>query len=250
MVGTGRDRLLIDTGEGKPSWPSAIKTVLKEEGATIKEVIMTHWHRDHTGGQGDLLRMSPQTKVYKHMPDESQLDIADGKTFVVEGASLRAVFSPGHTQDHMALVLLEEDAMFTGDNILGQGTAVFESLGDYMSSLERMQSAFGGRAYPGHGPVVEDGPGRVQQYLRHRQQREDQVLQVLRSSKSSPGRNDGEAEAWTSMEIVNIVYKDVHESLHAPAEGGVVQILSKLAEEAKVTEDEAGMWRVSSRSAL
>lgn len=232
------------------SWSSAIKTVLKEEGATITEAILTHWHRDHTGGQKDLLRISPQTKIYKNMPDESQLDIADGQTFEVEGASVRALFSPGHTQDHMALILLEEDAMFTGDNVLGKGTAVFESLIDYMDSLEKMQSAFGGRAYPGHGPVVEDGPGRVQQYIRHRQQREDQVLQVLRSSKSSPGRNDDEAEAWTSMEIVHVVYKDVDESLHVPAEGGVVQILSKLAEEAKVTEDEEVRWRVSSRSAL
>lgn len=252
-MGTGPNRLLIDTGEGKPSWISALQEVLKEEDATITEAIATHWHPDHTGGQADLLRISPQTKMYKNTPDEGQLDIEDGQTFQVEGASLRAVFSPGHTQDHMALILEEEDAMFTGDNVLGHGTAVFEDLGTYLSSLEKMQWSFRGRAYPGHGDVIGDGPSKVLEYIRHRKQREDQVLQVLRSSPSSPDRvvAEGEAEEWASMAIVKIIYKHVPESLHEPAHGGVLQILYKLKDEGKVAENgERGMWRIKSRAAL
>lgn len=236
--------------------------MLKEENAAVTEAITTHWHPDHTGGQKDLLRVSPHTKVYKNTPDEGQLGIEDGQTFRVEGASLRAVYSPGHTHDHMALVLEEEDAMFTGDNVLGHGTAVFEHLDVYLNSLERMQGEFAGRAYPGHGPVVADGPGRVQEYIRHRKQREDQVLAVLRSSRAAgggaaaeegegEGAGAGAAEEWTSMEIVKRVYKDVPESLHAPANGGVVQILFKLAGEERVEEiGERGTWRIKRRAAL
>jgi glyoxylase-like metal-dependent hydrolase (beta-lactamase superfamily II) len=238
-----------------PSWISAIQRVLKEENASITQALITHWHHDHTGGQGDLLKVSPSTKFYKNTPDEGQLDIADGQTFQVEGASLRAVFSPGHTQDHMALVLEEEDAMFTGDNVLGHGTAVFEDLDTYLQSLDRMQREFSGRAYPGHGAVVEDGPAKVAEYVRHRKQREDQVLAVLRSS--NPARaasaSGDQATEWSSMEIVKVVYKDVAESLHLPAERGVLQILYKLEKEDRVEEigeGEGETWRIKSRAAL
>ena len=50
----------------------------------------------------------------------------------------------------MAFVLEEESAMFTGDNVLGHGTAVFEELAVYLDSLSRMREQFRGRAYPGH----------------------------------------------------------------------------------------------------
>ena len=40
--------------------------------------------------------------------------------------------------------------MFTGDNVLGHGTAVFEDLTVYLDSLSRMREQFRGRAYPGH----------------------------------------------------------------------------------------------------
>lgn len=66
---------------------------------------------------------------------------------------MRAFHCPGHTTDHMAFVLEEENAMFTGDNVLGHGTAVFEDLAVYLDSLSRMREQFHGRAYPGHvGP--------------------------------------------------------------------------------------------------
>lgn len=50
----------------------------------------------------------------------------------------------------MAFVLKEENAMFTGDNVLGHGTAVYEDLAVYLDSLSRMREQFHGRAYPGH----------------------------------------------------------------------------------------------------
>ena len=171
----------------------------------------------------------------------------------MDGASLRAFFSPGHTQDHMSLVLEEEDAMFTGDNVLGVGTTNFEDLLTYIQSLEKMRGQFKGRAYPGHGPVIEDGPSKILEYIRHRQQREDQVIQVLKSSRSSPGTEASVNAAydWTSMEIVKIIYKDVPESLHMAANGGVVQVLHKLEEEEKVVEDpKTERWRLRNRAAL
>jgi len=258
LVGTGKQRLLIDTGEGKPSWIELLDETLQKENAIVTKAIITHWHHDHQGGIEHLQKFSPNVIIYKNQPDYSAssdgwLDIEEGQRFSVDGASLRAVHSPGHTKDHMALVLEEEDAMFTGDNVLGHGTAVFEDLAAYLKSLEKMKDAFHGRAYPGHGPVIEDGPSKILEYIRHRKQREDQVIQVLKSSKSSSevAAQEGKPDEWTSMEIVKVIYKDVPESLHLPANGGVLQVLRKLEEEDKVIEDSTSeKWSIRDRAAL
>ena len=135
--------------------------------------------------------------------------------------------------------------MFTGDNVLGHGTAVFEDLATYMDSLQKMQHEFSGRAYPGHGAVVEDGKAKIQEYIRHRQQREEQVVELL-------GKSSGEGkQGWGSMEMVKVIYKDVPENLHVPAEMGVVQVLKKLEKEGRVGYDSDGeIWFLSSKPTL
>jgi len=215
---------------------------LKDEKITIDKAILSHWHHDHIQGVPDLLSHSPDTKVYKKDPHDGWLDISDGQKFETEGATLRAFHCPGHTTDHMAFILEEEDAMFTADNVLGQGTAVFEDLAAYMKSLDAMHKHFSGRAYPGHGPVIDDGPAKILEYIKHRKQREKQVLDVLAQDKEG---------GWTSMDIVKVIYKDYPENLWEPAEKGVLQILEKLQKEGKVVCDEAnGTWKPSGKSSL
>lgn len=116
LIGRGHQRILIDTGEGKPTWASRLQSVLHEEKATVHKALITHWHGDHVNGIPDLLKICPQATVYKHQPGEGQLDITDGQVFSVEGATLIAHHTPGHTVDHTVFVLEEEDAIFTGDS--------------------------------------------------------------------------------------------------------------------------------------
>lgn len=244
LVGTGARRLLIDTGEGKSSWIAALKRTLAEENAEISHALISHWHGDHQGGIKDLLALSAGTKVLKNQPEDGQLDIADGQKFSVDGATLTAVHTPGHTVDHMVFALEEENALFTADNVLGQGTAVFEDLATYLASLDKMKELFGGRAYPGHGPVIDEGPAKIREYISHRQQREDQITQTLRSVNDATG-----TASWEPMELVKIIYHDVPETLHLPAQGGVIQVLQKLEKEGKVSK-EGDKWALTDRSAL
>ncbi|KAK3055772.1 hypothetical protein LTR09_003006 [Extremus antarcticus] len=259
LIGQGPTRLLLDTGEGKAVWKSSLQQALSDENATIDRILLTHWHPDHVGGVSHALSIPgcEDAKVFKNQPTSSQELVADGQVyhtytpppslhrieseqvFSTEGATLRAFHCPGHTTDHMAFVLEEEDAMFTGDNVLGHGTAVFEDLAAYMDSLERMQGVFAGRAYPAHGEVVEDGRGKVGEYVRHRREREEQILEVMRGE--GMGGKGGEEEGWGSMEIVKVVYREYPEHLHGPAEGGVVQVLRKLEGEGRVRGKE-GRW--------
>jgi ribonuclease/clavin/mitogillin len=107
-----------------------------------------------------------------------------------------------------------------------------------------------GRGYPGHGAVLENAGARITEYIKHRQQREDEVLRVLRYGKldvadgeSSPERK----QAWTPIELVKQIYRDVPESLHLPASHGVVQVLMKLEDEGRTVHDsESGKWRLGS----
>ncbi|KAI5863581.1 Metallo-hydrolase/oxidoreductase [Durotheca rogersii] len=242
LVGTGSKRLLVDTGEGKPSWIAALKRTLESERATIQSALITHWHPDHVGGIAQLLELSPQTTVYKHDPAQGQLDIVEAQEFEVEGATLTALHAPGHTTDHMVFVLRQEDALFTGDNVLGQGTAVFEDLGTYLKSLAKMEELVSGRAYPGHGPVLPQARVTIAHYISHRHQREVQVLQTLGSAR--------ETDLWTVMELVKVIYRDVPENLHLPAANGLIQVLRKLYDEDRVVQEGGDKWRLNDRSSL
>ncbi|KAG6013233.1 hypothetical protein E4U54_006958 [Claviceps lovelessii] len=246
LLGSGSRRILIDTGEGKPGWISSLKSTLAEEKAYVGIVVLSHWHHDHTGGISDVLSIAPKAIIYKHEPATGQRAMSDGQIFAVDGVTLTAFHTPGHTKDHMVFVLAEEDAMFTADNVLGHGTTVFEDMSAYLNSLEKMQRLFSGRAYPGHGPVLEDGRGIIKSYIEHRLSRVEQVLQTMRASN---GPRPKGAE-WSVMDVVKIIYHDVPAELHPAAGRGISQILEKLSRDGLAIQIDKDHWRVTKDASL
>lgn len=249
LVGTGRRRVLLDTGEGRDAYLPVLERALDLAGCDgIQEVVLTHGHPDHMGGAAAVLKRFGPLRVSKRPwagVDERHgvaiEGIDEGAVIRTEGATLRAIHAPGHAPDHLCFVLEEEGAIFSGDNVLGVGTTVIPAesgdLGDYLRSLERLLAEAPRRIYPAHGPVVEDGVAKLREYLAHRREREEQILAVL---GAGPAR---------VAEIVQVVYATYPEALHGAAAQSVAQHLLKLEREgraARLAPDPplAATWRL------
>ncbi|KAH8748096.1 metallo-beta-lactamase superfamily protein [Diaporthe sp. PMI_573] len=231
LVGTGRSRILIDTGQGMPVWIRRMLRVLEELDLEIAYVLLTHWHGDHTGGVTWLVQYDSRYagRIYKNQPDSGQNPIRDGQVFRVEGATIRAVFTPGHAVDHMCFALDEENALFTGDNVLGHGYPVVEDLSTYIESLHKMEDRQCQVGYPAHGERIIDLPATMAEYLRQKETRIRQVYTALLKNKS-PGTCSGK-EGLAVSDIVQAVYGKVPDDVSEFAlEPFLNQVLWRLAE--------------------
>lgn len=237
LLGSGSQRLLVDTGEGREHWIDLVLAALAERHLSIKQVLLTHWHGDHTGGVPDLLKHFPslQDSIFKYDPDFSQQPIIDGQVFSVEGATVRAVYTPGHSTDHICFLLEEENALFTGDNVLGHGTTVVEDLAEYLRSLYKMQQQDCAIGYPGHGAVIGDLRCKMKAEIGQKHRRERQILMGLKSfqcKKDSASTNECLA---TVGELVVHMFGQlppaVRETVFEPFVG---EVLMKLAGEKRV----------------
>jgi glyoxylase-like metal-dependent hydrolase (beta-lactamase superfamily II) len=294
LLGQGKDRILIDTAQGHRAWSGWLNGVLDEAGADVrvKTCILTHWHHDHVMGVSDVKKRNPGVKIYKHLgnsydpdgtleahtvhdfPDKARFSVGsegEGDLFEVE-----ALHTPGHAKDHMCLLITkspdpeEIGCIFTADNVLGHGTSVFEDLAQYVSSLKLMKSYIIGkkRAFPGHGAVINNAELKLEEYITHRQMREDEAMNVLtygttvapgkpplqtadgfpQSMPPPAGQESAEVQLgkeWESLEMVKIIYHLYPEPLWGPAEGGLLQVLYKLMGDGKVIKTEEGKWKVS-----
>lgn len=235
LVGTGPRRILLDTGQGLAEYLPVLERAVSESGCrAIESIVLTHGHPDHTGGVAQVLERFGPMPVRKFPgPGDPGLGIeieplADGAIVRTEGATLRALHTPGHAVDHLCFTVKEDDALISGDNVLGVGTTVIPATGgdllDYMNSLERALSENPRRIYPAHGPCIEDGPGKLREYIDHRMAREKQILSAM------PTGSEGIAVPG----IVEIVYAAYPKVLHLAAGQSVTAHLLKLEREGRV----------------
>lgn len=234
LVGTGEEKILLDTGDGRPEYLPILEQALDESGCrAIQEIVLTHGHPDHIGGVQsvfDRFGTCRVSKMHNETFDASYgleiNDIADGDVVETQGATLRALHTPGHAPDHLCFLLEEERALFTGDNVLGVGTTIIPaesgSLADYMESLDYLLAQGPEHIFPAHGPLIEDGCAKIREYIDHRLHREQQILSALQQG------------AHAVTEMVESIYAGYPKLLYPAAGQSVTSHLIKLEAEGRV----------------
>jgi ribonuclease/clavin/mitogillin len=239
LIGTGKRRILLDTGQGVEDYLPILDSALEQSGCEgIQEIVLTHGHEDHIGGARSVIERYGEMTVSKQpwagVDERHGLQITrigEGAVLQTEGATLRAIHAPGHAEDHLCFMLEEENALFSGDNVLGVGTTVIPSEGgdlrQYLNSLDRLLAEQPGAIYPAHGPLISDGKAKIRDYVAHRLAREAQILSVL-------------AEGPLSIsELVVRIYAGYPESLYLAAGESVGSHLRKLEDDGRVRTAEA-----------
>ncbi|HEX8287214.1 MAG TPA: MBL fold metallo-hydrolase [Pyrinomonadaceae bacterium] len=227
----------------------ALVDELIKNGGVCREIIVSHHHRDHIGGERNLRKylsekydmrvpVSAHYSTLKSAGDIKFEDfdktLSDGDCFILsdengEEFKLEVLHAPGHARGHLCFYDQEKGFLLSSDNVVGNGTVVIAppegNMSDYLKSLERMRNLPNLRFLCGsHGAAVFDARGKIKEYIAHRLEREKQVLEALKSGAKTPA------------EIVARVYPDLSSELFIPAEKTVSAHLEKLADEGNLRE--------------
>jgi len=195
---SGAGVAVIDPGPPDDAHLTALLAAV--EGQTVSHVLVTHTHRDHAPlarpfaeavGAPVLAARPPARTVHASGALDEDEDetfapdvvLAGGEVIRGDGWTLEALATPGHASNHMAFVLAEENALFSGDHVMGWSTTVVAppdgDMAAYMASLDTVITRGFATIWPTHGaPVTEPGPF-LEAYRAHRLEREAQVLARL-----------------------------------------------------------------------
>lgn len=244
LVGRGRVAV-IDPGPLLPAHVDALARAL--HGETVTHIVLTHTHSDHSPAAAPLqaLTGAPTYAFGPHGAGKREEGIAveeggdmafvpdvrlsDGAVLDGDGWTLEAVYTPGHTSNHLCFGLREEQCLFSGDHVMGWSTTVIVppdgDMAQYFASLDTLLRRSDRRYYPTHGNPIEDPATFVARLIEHRHARERQLLACL-------------AHGLVRIpEMVAVIYSEVDARLHPAAAMSVLAHLAHMVATGRVACD-------------
>jgi glyoxylase-like metal-dependent hydrolase (beta-lactamase superfamily II) len=244
IVGRG-EVAVIDPGPDMDDHLEAILAALP--GERVTHILVTHHHADHSPLAGPLkartgapiygcavARAQARDSVITEAGSDDGFtpDISlcgGGQVLTGPGWTLEAIATPGHTSNHICFALKEENALFSGDHIMGWSTTVVSppdgDMTAYMQSLDLVRARGFATLWPTHGPPVTAVDPFIGAYIDHRRNREAQVLNAVREGH-------GRIKA-----MVPVLYADVDPRLHPAAARSVLGHMIDLTRRGIVTTD-------------
>jgi len=236
MTGPGTNTYLVGIDEivvvdPGPDDPEHLDAIAGCGGDRIRWIACTHTHIDHWPGVAGLKERTGAEVLAFDARDGLEIDrpLSDGDPIEATEFVLRAVHTPGHASNHLCYLLEQERMLFSGDHIMDGSTVVIRppdgDMRAYLEQLERLK-AWRPRLRsiaPGHGHLIEHPVAKIDEYLEHRHEREQQVLECVTSGTK------------TVKKIVAALYPDLIDELVPMAEGTVEAHLIKLKDDQRVT---------------
>ncbi len=250
LIGAG-EVAVIDPGPNDSGHIDALMAALG--GERVTHVLITHTHSDHCGGARALAeRCGAPILGFGHHPVRKQQDdapaldegadysfkpdqmIGDGEIIKGPDWRIEAVHTPGHLSNHMCFALPQENALFTGDHIMGWATTVVAppdgDMSAYIESLEKLLTRDDEIYFPTHGAPIINPKRFVRAVRTHRLMRDAQIVEQIKNGRTR------------IKEIVPAMYADVDPRLHKAAALNVLAHLIRLKRIGTVMcDDEHGM---------
>jgi glyoxylase-like metal-dependent hydrolase (beta-lactamase superfamily II) len=223
IVGSGRVAI-IDPGPDRPDHIAALIDAVR--GETVTHIVVTHTHMDHSPASR-ALAAATGAPIVGCGPHRAARALAEGETRSLEGSNdiayrpdiemregdviegpgwrLEALATPGHTANHLAFALPQEQALFSADHVMAWSTTVVAppdgSMTDFMTSMEKLKGRSETVYWPGHGGPVTEPQRFVRALIHHRRQREASILARLAAGDH------------TISEIVAAIYQNLAPAL-------------------------------------
>jgi hydroxyacylglutathione hydrolase len=145
-----RQTAIVDPSEGEP-----VLRRIEQEKVEPVAILNTHHHRDHTGGNEELLTQH-KLEVYGHRSDSARIagltrGVEEGDEVHIGELKGKVFFIPGHTTGHVAYLF--DNNLFCGDTLFTAGCGrLFEGTPEQMQgSLKKLMTlADNTKVYCGH----------------------------------------------------------------------------------------------------
>ncbi len=241
IVGTG-NVAVIDPGPLLPDHIDVLKRALETE--TVTHILISHTHMDHSPAATPLkefwgattygygphgagkLEQGIQVEEGGDMGFQPDVAVRQGDLINGDGWTIECVYTPGHTSNHVCYALKDENALFTGDHVMGWSTSIVSppdgDMTQYMNSLDTLLARGEDIYWPSHGTCIRDVKNYVQSFIDHRLEREQQILDCLQQ-----GYTDITA-------MVPVMYTDTDKRMYGAAAKSVLAAMVRMIDTGQI----------------